>query len=253
MKYLKTNNKRQQVLNSFSDQELIDFSNKVANFAFTKLNFLTPEEAELSQMKVVDPAVAGTEAYKDYSKNWNNQVLKSALIGGGLGAGVGGIYGALTGKNKKERLKRAAIYGLLGSGIGGIGGLLHGSYSDGKTLEGAYKAGDEAYDKQYDLNPKIRDAQEKLDDLTLGVDDNSKMVISMISRLEDPNTSYSEKVGIKNELMKHKRDIPIDLFKKAMGVKLEKPLTTKINDKIGKLVDSGINQWKSVKYKIVEG
>lgn len=121
MKYISKDklNKREEILNTFSEKELIDFTNKIISFSDVT-SFLAKNQIEPSTENISDLA----------TKNYDDRIKKGALtglIGGGL---LGGVYGAFkTHKNKKEKIKDMLKYGLIGAGLGGVGGGLVGTYS----------------------------------------------------------------------------------------------------------------------------
>lgn len=109
--------KENKFLNTFSSvSEFKEFSNNLVSFALG-------ENIRNTINSTGDFIKTNVEKAGDFVKEGNidpGTKLGNTLIGAGVGAGLGGLYGAFKKKkNKGDMLK----YALIGAGVGGLGGL----------------------------------------------------------------------------------------------------------------------------------
>lgn len=127
---------RNEIINTFSDMELYALSQKITNFASAE----HPSDDYVYLNNLLDRNIDNTNyqsmTLEDHDRISNsvmdahdNKSLKYGLTGLGIGAGIGGLYGALKKKKGNSRLKEVLKYSLLGGGLGGLAGGLAGIYS----------------------------------------------------------------------------------------------------------------------------
>lgn len=234
---------RRKVLNSFSVEEWIDLCNKMQSFSTTipivALPQISDSTREIGLLETMNPSDSQKAAMATYKSNWDNDILKGSLIGGGIGAGLGGIYGAFRGKSKKDKLKKALIYGLTGGALGGLGGLMYGTYKGGKTGEGYVKHGEKTFKTQKSLNEKITKAKSALEEEKSAKNNNTYSLDRVIKIIEDPLVSNDEKRALFIELNKNIKHFTPDEQVKIREIKISPTLFEmgkKLKNDIGEVV-----------------
>lgn len=183
MKYTKNikNTKREEILSTFSQEEIKTLCEKV--FSFSGLDAEGAEYLRLiNRSNVKIPERPAEE--KVAGKIWDKELTQKALLGAGVGAGLGGIYGAFKKhKNKKDKIKDMLKYGLLGAGLGGVGGGLAGAYSYKQTNP-------ESMGKLYDKATDVTDSHQ-IAQVEKAVAKNNELAKLIIADAESKDNDYS--------------------------------------------------------------